>query len=138
MTKLGRLEKRVMLSDRHAEDNLRNARMMLEHVDMEGKREYLELGCGGGQVVRFISSEYGLSCTGTDLDPEMVSHAEAHSEGMQKVCFMVAAMYLILKSLKHSIAPRSCFFSCSLVLSRLSVLMRSTLIFSCQSEIPYP
>jgi ubiquinone/menaquinone biosynthesis C-methylase UbiE len=88
MTKLGRLEKKAMLTERHAEDGLRRARMMLEHVDLEGKRDYLELGCGGGHVTRLMATECGLTCTGTDVDPEMVEISTGRSEGVENVRFM--------------------------------------------------
>ena len=90
MAKLGRLEKKAMLSQRHAEEGLRRARYVLEHVDMEGKKDFLELGCGGGHVVRHMATEYGLNCTGTDVDPDMVKNAEARTEGMDNVCYMTA------------------------------------------------
>ncbi len=77
-----------MLSERHAEDGLRKARMVMEHVDLEGKRDYLELGCGGGHVTRFMATECGLECTGTDVDPEMVEIATGRSEGFENVRFM--------------------------------------------------
>lgn len=88
MAKLGRFEKKAMLSERHSEEGMRRARSVLNHVDMVGKRDYLELGCGGGHVVRYIASTYGLACTGTDVDPDMVRNAEERSEGMEDVCFM--------------------------------------------------
>lgn len=90
MAKLGRLEKKAMLSQRHAEENLRRASAVLEHVDMDEKRDYLELGCGGGQVTRLMASEYGMNCTGTDVDPDMVRHARERSEGMDDIRFMTA------------------------------------------------
>ena len=90
MAKLGRLEKKAMLSDSHAKEGMRRAKYVLDHVEMEGKRDYLELGCGGGHVVRYIATEHGLACTGTDVDPDMVRNAEERSEGMENVCFRTA------------------------------------------------
>ena len=90
MAKLGRMEKKVMLSERHAADGIEKARWILEQVDMEGKHDYLELGCGGGHVTRYMAAEHGLACSGTDVDPDMVRHAEARSEGAENVCFMTA------------------------------------------------
>jgi ubiquinone/menaquinone biosynthesis C-methylase UbiE len=87
MAKLGRLEKKAMLSQRHAEEGVRKARELFDHVDMEGKRDYLELGCGGGHVTRCVASECGLACIGTDVDPEMVDIAKARSYGVKNVSF---------------------------------------------------
>ena len=90
MAKLGKLEKKAMLSQRHAEENLGKARTVLEHIDLEGKKDYLELGCGGGQVTRLMATECGLECTGTDVDPDMVEHARERSKGVDNVRFMTA------------------------------------------------
>jgi ubiquinone/menaquinone biosynthesis C-methylase UbiE len=90
MAKLGRLERKAMLSERHAEDGLRRTRLLMEHVDLEGKSDYLELGCGGGHVTRFMATECGLECMGTDLDPEMVEVARSRSKDTGHVRFMTA------------------------------------------------
>ncbi len=90
MAKLGRFEKRAMLSERHAEEGVKRAKLMLEHVDMETKRDYLELGCGGGHVVRYMASEHGLRCTGTDVDPDMIRNAGSRTEGARNVRYLTA------------------------------------------------
>lgn len=68
IAKLSRLEKKAMLSSRHAKEIERKARVALEHVDTEGKRDYLELGCGGGYVTRLVATECGLDFIGTEDD----------------------------------------------------------------------
>ena len=90
MAKLGRFEKKAMLSQRHAEEGVRKARALLDRVDMEGKHAYLELGCGGGHVTRYMAKECGLDCTGTDVDPDMVDTAKARSLRVNNVSFMEA------------------------------------------------
>lgn len=90
MGKLGRLEKKAMLSHRHAEEGVRKAKALIQRVDLEGKRAYLELGCGGGHVTRYVATECGLSCTGTDVDPEMVGFAREQTKGLASVRFMTA------------------------------------------------
>lgn len=87
---LGRCEKRAMLSKSHEREGLRRAREVLRHVDLAGKRDYLELGCGGGHVTRLMATEHGLVCTGTDVDPEMVEAARSRSEGVEDVTFLSA------------------------------------------------
>jgi ubiquinone/menaquinone biosynthesis C-methylase UbiE len=82
------LEKKAMLTERHAEEGLREARVVMGHVDLEGKRDYLELGCGGGHVTRFMATECGLDCVGTDVDPDMVEVAIERSEGVENVQFI--------------------------------------------------
>lgn len=90
MGKLGRLEKKAMLSNRHAEGGVRKVKALIHRVDLQGKRDYLELGCGGGHVTRYFATEWGLACTGTDVDPDMVEHAKARSRGLAGVTFMTA------------------------------------------------
>ena len=90
MAKVGRFEKRAMLSTSHQREGVRRARTVLEHLDLEGKRDYLELGCGGGHVTRLMATECGLHCTGTDVDPEMVEVARSRSGGVANVRFLTA------------------------------------------------
>jgi ubiquinone/menaquinone biosynthesis C-methylase UbiE len=79
-----------MLSRSHEREGVRRARAVLQHLDLAGKRDYLELGCGGGHVTRLMATECGLVCTGTDVDPEMVEAARSRSEGIMDVTFMTA------------------------------------------------
>jgi ubiquinone/menaquinone biosynthesis C-methylase UbiE len=90
MAKLGRMEKRVMLGDRHAEESLKRLEGLLPHVDLEGRRDMLELGCGGGHVSRFMRKRYGMQVTATDVDPDMVRHAQERSRGLEGIRFAVA------------------------------------------------
>jgi ubiquinone/menaquinone biosynthesis C-methylase UbiE len=90
MAKLGRCEKRAMLSKSHEREGMRRAQRVLEHLDMKGKRDYLELGCGGGHVTRHMATECGLQCTGTDVDPDMVEAARSRSQGIENVKFLTA------------------------------------------------
>jgi ubiquinone/menaquinone biosynthesis C-methylase UbiE len=90
MSEMGTFAKRWMHSKRHARKCIERARSLLDHVDLDGSRDVLELGCGGGHVSRFMAIQHGLSVTGTDVDPYMIQGAEGRLEGVDGLRLMVA------------------------------------------------
>jgi ubiquinone/menaquinone biosynthesis C-methylase UbiE len=84
------MEKKVMLSERHSKDNQARLERIPTHVSLEGKGDFLELGCGGGQVSRYFCENLGMNVTGTDVDPDMVEHAASRSADLENICFRTA------------------------------------------------
>ena len=68
--KLGKIEKRFMSSPRHAKRVTERAKKLLRFTSLEGKENFLEVGCGNGAASKYIASNYHLNVTGIDLAPE--------------------------------------------------------------------
>lgn len=68
--KLGKIEKRFMNSPQHAKRVTNRAKKLLHFTSLEGRQDFLEVGCGNGAASKYIASNYHLNVTGIDLDPK--------------------------------------------------------------------
>jgi len=68
--KLGKIEKGFMNSPQHAKQAINRAKKLLPFTSLEGKQDFLEVGCGNGAASKYIASNYHLNVTGIDLAPE--------------------------------------------------------------------
>ena len=88
MTKLGRLEKKHMISDKHAKRGIEHVERLLPYVNPKEGQSYLEIGCGNGHVCKHLAGKYRLNVTGTDVDPEMIQFANEDVVDVPNVRFM--------------------------------------------------
>ena len=79
-----------MRAEKHKQRGLERAEGMLLHVDTEGVRDFLELGCGVGHVSKLMASKYGWNVTATDYDPEMIEFATKGTVGTESIRFVQA------------------------------------------------
>ena len=88
--KLSKIEKRFMTSPQHAKQGVKRAKELLHFTSLEGKENFLEVGCGNGAVSKYVASNYHSSITGIDLDPELIELAQKSIHDMPNIHFFVA------------------------------------------------
>ena len=88
MTKLGRLEKKAMISSKHARHGIEHVERLLAYVTLKENQNYLEVGCGNGHVCKHIARKYHLNVTGTDVDPEMIQLAKEDTDDIPHIRFL--------------------------------------------------
>ena len=88
--KLGKIEKWFMNRPQHAKQTINRAERLLHFVTMEGKQDFLEVGCGSGAVSNHIAKKYSLNVTGTDIDPDQIRLAQQNSGNLPAVRFFEA------------------------------------------------
>ncbi len=88
--KLSRIEKRVMTSPQHARQAVNRAKKLLHFASLEGKEDFLEVGCGSGAVSKYVASNYDANITAIDLDPELIELAQKSVHDMPNIHFLAA------------------------------------------------
>jgi len=88
--KLGKIEKRVMSNPRHAKRVTERAKKLLRFTSLEGKQDFLEVGCGSGAVSKYIAQNHGSNVTGIDLDPGLIELAREGIGDIPNAHFFVA------------------------------------------------
>jgi SAM-dependent methyltransferase len=88
--KLGRIEKWFMNRPRHAAQTINRTEKLLHFVRMDGKQDFLEIGCGSGAVSNYIARKYSLNVTGTDIDQDQIRLAREDSSNLPNVRFLEA------------------------------------------------
>jgi len=88
--KLGRIEKWFMNRPHHAEQTIEKAERLLHFVSIEGKQDFLEVGCGSGAVSNHIARKHSVNVTGTDIDPDQIRLAQQHSSNLANIRFVEA------------------------------------------------
>ncbi len=63
---------------------------LLKFVELNGKQDFLEAGCGNGLVTKYLAEKYGASVTGIDIDPQQIELARKEAEGMQNISYLEA------------------------------------------------
>ena len=86
--KLGKMEKRAMISQKHAEHGIEHVERLLPYVNLKGNQNYLEVGCGNGHVCKHLARKYHLKVTGTDIDPEMIQFAKENIDDIPHIRFL--------------------------------------------------
>jgi SAM-dependent methyltransferase len=88
--KLGRIEKWFMNRPQHAAQTINRTEKLLHFVRMEGKQDFLEIGCGSGAVSNYIVRKYSLNVTGTDIDQDQIRIAQKNSANLPNIRFLEA------------------------------------------------
>jgi ubiquinone/menaquinone biosynthesis C-methylase UbiE len=88
--KLGRIEKWFMNRPRHAAQTINRTEKLLHFVRMDGKQDFLEIGCGSGAVSNYIARKYSLNVTVTDIDQDQIRLAREDSSNLPNVRFLEA------------------------------------------------
>jgi len=86
--KLGKMEKRAMISQKHVKHGVEHIERLLRHVSLKGNQNYLEVGCGNGHVCKHLARKYHLKVTGTDVDPEMIQFAREDIDDIPHIRFL--------------------------------------------------
>ena len=63
---------------------------LLAFVEIDGKQDFLEVGCGNGVVTRYLVKEYGGSVTGIDIDPQQIELAKKDASGIKNIRYYEA------------------------------------------------
>ena len=74
----------------HAEQTINRAERLSHFVRMEGKQDFLEVGCGSGAVSNHIAQKYSLNVTGTDIDQDQIRLAQQNSGNLANAHFLKA------------------------------------------------
>ena len=53
--KLGKMEKRAMISQKHAKYGIEHVERLLRYVNLKENQNYLEVGCGNGHVCKHLA-----------------------------------------------------------------------------------
>jgi len=61
--KLGRIEKRVVVSQKHAKRRIEHVERLLPYVNLKENQNHLELGCGNGHVCKYLARKHHLNVT---------------------------------------------------------------------------
>jgi len=86
--KLTKVEKRVMVSQKHAERGIEHVESLLPYVNLKENQNYLEVGCGNGHMCKYLARKYHLNVTGTDVDPEMIQFARENIDDIPSIRFL--------------------------------------------------
>ncbi len=66
------------------------ARRLLGYIEINGKPDFLEVGCGNGVVSRYLTQKYDGSVTGVDVDPEQIALARRDTGDLPNIRFLEA------------------------------------------------
>lgn len=66
------------------------AEKLLHYVEGDQKSEFLDVGCGDGEVVDYIARRYGSKVVGIDIDPVQLELARKRVNGLASVTFIEA------------------------------------------------
>ena len=88
--KLGRIEKWFMNRPKHAQRVISRVERLLQFADPKEEQKFLEVGCGSGEVCRYMAKRYVLNVTGTDVDGEQIKRAQADIDNATNLRFLQA------------------------------------------------
>ena len=88
--KTTRIERWFMNRPHHAQRVNDRAERLLSFVDMKGKQNFLEVGCGSGAVSRYIAGKYPLTVTGVDVDLDQIQRAQENVDDITDIHFLTA------------------------------------------------
>ncbi len=86
--RMSRIEKSFINSPRHAQRVINRAERLLSFTNLEGKQDFLEVGCGNGATSKYIARNYNLNVTGIDLDPEQIELARRNVDELPNCHFL--------------------------------------------------
>ena len=87
---MGKIEKRFVNSQKHAQKNLELINRLFANVDLSNTSRVLEIGCGVGIVSAHLANRHNMDVTGTDLDPEQIAIAKMYNTENEHLQFMEA------------------------------------------------
>ena len=88
--KMVKFEKWFINSQKHAEQATNRAEKLLQFVDVKGSLNYLEVGCGNGNVCKYVAQKYSWNVTGVDVDPGQIQLAQESSLDIPNIRFQAA------------------------------------------------
>ncbi len=88
--KMGKIEKRFVNSQKHAQKNLELIERLFKRIDLNNISRILEIGCGVGIVSTHLANRHNMDVTGTDLDPEQIAIAKMYNTENEHLKFMEA------------------------------------------------
>ncbi len=88
--KMVKFEKWFINSEKHAERAINRAQKLLQFVNMKENQSYLEVGCGNGNVCKYVAKKYPWNVTGVDVDPEQIQLAQESSHDIPNIRFQTA------------------------------------------------
>jgi ubiquinone/menaquinone biosynthesis C-methylase UbiE len=88
--KMTKIEKWFMNRPQHAEQAINRAEKLLSFVNVKGKQNFLEVGCGNGAASKHIAKKYLLNVTGVDVDPEQIQLAQENINDIPNIHFWEA------------------------------------------------
>lgn len=63
---------------------------LLGFVELKGKQDFLEVGCGNGIVSKYLARNYGSNIVGIDVDPEQIELANKDIGEIPDIRFLEA------------------------------------------------
>jgi ubiquinone/menaquinone biosynthesis C-methylase UbiE len=88
--KMVKFEKWFINSNKHAERVINRATKLLQLADVKENQSFLEVGCGGGAVCKYVAKKYPLYVTGVDVDPEQIQLAQKNIDNIENIRFLTA------------------------------------------------
>jgi ubiquinone/menaquinone biosynthesis C-methylase UbiE len=88
--KMGSLEKFLSNNSWSKKRGLTLAKKLLDLVEFDDRTDFLEIGCGTGEVSKHIAKNYIGSVTATDIDPEQIAIARRGSSNIANLTFQEA------------------------------------------------
>jgi len=88
--KMTRIEKWFVNRSQHAGRTVKRVEKLLSSVNVKGKQDFLEVGCGSGAVCRYVAQKYLLNATGIDVDAEQIQLAQESTGNMPNIRFLEA------------------------------------------------
>jgi ubiquinone/menaquinone biosynthesis C-methylase UbiE len=76
--KMTAIEKHFVNGPQHTARVADRAVQLLERIDIQGARRYLDVGCGVGEADWEVARRSGLEVTGVDVDPAQIEIAQSH------------------------------------------------------------
>ena len=88
--KMVRIEKWFINSQRHAERVISRAENLLRFADVKENQQFLDVGCGNGDISKYVARKYSVNVTGIDIDPEQVQLAQKGIDDILNIHFLAA------------------------------------------------
>ncbi len=88
--KMLKLEKVLVNSPWSQKRVLSLARKLLAFAELDGKNDFLEVGCGNGVVSRYLADSYQANVVGIDVDREQVELARKEAGDVGGIRFLEA------------------------------------------------
>ena len=88
--KMLKLEKLLVNSQWSRKRVLALAKKLLGYIEMGDETDFLEIGCGNGEVAKCIARTYRGRVTGIDVDPEQVKIARENDDDIPHLKFLEA------------------------------------------------
>jgi SAM-dependent methyltransferase len=88
--KMGRVERFLVNSRWSKRRVLGLAKELLGYAELDGKQDFLEVGCGNGVVSRYLADKYQSDVVGIDIDPEQIALAAKDVGDVANIRFLEA------------------------------------------------